>query len=231
LGNPLVDETLPSETPDEDCIRVLLKDSDGSAFEIQTKKLVEIITDINDPAVVRWFGKHGPGKPDYSFWSGQDEMRKMHPDADFARLYGAWAPTMTDAQYFGLEHWPRDVRYYNCRSQKAFSNADGERKGEPFLGVKVPRMPSLAWKALDYMKSRHDPRLRDLSRELKDWYKNVSWIATTLLRGHIKTRKQRELLWRESDGLSVRWSGLCNAIWSDQVNTQQVALKLIRNQS
>jgi hypothetical protein len=52
LGNPLVDETLPSETPDEDCVRVLLKDSDGSAFEIKTKKPVEIITDINDPAVV-----------------------------------------------------------------------------------------------------------------------------------------------------------------------------------
>ena len=81
----------------------------------------------------------------------------MHPDAEFARLYGAWDPTMTDDQYFGLEEWPRDVRYYNCRSQKAFSNADGERKGEPYLGVKIPRMPALAWKAFDYMKSRHDP--------------------------------------------------------------------------
>ncbi len=139
---------------------------------------------------------------------------------------------MTDDQYFGLEEWPRDVRYYNCRSQKAFSNADGERKGEPFLGVNIPRMPALAWKAFDYMKSRHDPRMRDLSKELKDWYRNVSWIATTLLRGHVRTQKQRNLLWREADGLSVRWSGLCNAIRCDryyephprgaQVNTQQI---------
>jgi len=44
----------------------------------------------------------------------------------------------------------------------------------------------------------------------------VSWIANTLLRGHIKTRHQSELLWRESDGPSVRWSSLCQAVWSDR---------------
>ncbi|MDP7560073.1 MAG: hypothetical protein QF745_05990, partial [Planctomycetota bacterium] len=130
LGNPLIDETLPSDTPDEKCMRVLLKDSDGSAHEIKTKKPVEIITDINDPAVVRWFEKYGPGKPDYSFWGGQDEMKRLHPGADMKRLYGSWDATMTDDQYLGLEEWPRDIRYYNCRSRRAFSNAEGERKGE-----------------------------------------------------------------------------------------------------
>ncbi len=140
----------------------------------------------------------------------------MHPGADMGRLYGSWDATMTDDQYLGLEEWPRDIRYYNCRSRRAFSNAEGERKGEPYLGIKVPRMPAIAWKALEYMKSRHDPRVRDLGRELRDWYKNVSWIANTLLRGHIKTQHQRKLLWRESDGLSVRWSSLCQAVWSDR---------------
>ena len=117
-------------------------------------------------------------------------MKRMHPGADMKRLHGGWDSTMTDDQYLGLEEWPRDVRYYNCRSRRAFS-----KDGEPYLGVKVPRMPSIAWKAHDYMRSRHDPRLRDLGRELRDWYKNVSWIANALLRGHIKTRHQRELLW------------------------------------
>ena len=112
------------------------------------------------------------------------------------RLDGSWDATMTDDQYLGLEEWPRDIRYYNCRSRRAFSNAEGERKGEPYLGIKVPRMPALGRKVLDYMKSKHD----HLHKGLKDWYKNVSWIANTLLRGHIKTRKQRHLLWRESDG-------------------------------
>jgi hypothetical protein len=113
LGNPLVDEVLPPNTPDENCVRVLLKDRDGGATEIRTKKPIEIITNINDPAVVRWFGKYGPGKPDYSLWGGQDEMRRMHPGADIKRLYGGWDATMTDDQYLGLEEWPRDIRYYN----------------------------------------------------------------------------------------------------------------------
>ncbi len=110
LGNPLIDEVLPLDTPDENCVRVLLKNRDGDVRDIKTKKTIEIITNIDHPAVVRWFAKYGPGKPDYSFWGGPDEMRRMHPGADMERLYGSWDAIMTDDQYLGLEEWPRDVR-------------------------------------------------------------------------------------------------------------------------
>jgi hypothetical protein len=182
LGNPLIHETLPSETPDDKCMKVLLKDSGGEVREIKTKKPVEAIVDRQDPAVVRWFGRHGPGKTDYFPWDGQHEMRFRDEFSDFTRFCGDWDPTMTDDQYFGLEEWAIDVRFYNCRSNKAFSGVEGEKKGEPYLGLKIPKMPSLAWKAFDFMKSYHDPRMRGLDRQLKDWYKNVSWIATCLLR-------------------------------------------------
>ena len=99
-------------------------------------------------------------------------------------------------------------------------------------------MPSIAWMAFDYMKSYHDPRMRGLNRQLKDWCKSVSQIATTLLRGHVRTQKQRELLWREADGLSVRWGKLCDAIRCDKqyrnhpggarVTTQQILYALHR---
>jgi len=53
LGNPLVDDVLPSGTPNDECVRVILKDREGDAREIKTKKPIEVITNINDPAVVR----------------------------------------------------------------------------------------------------------------------------------------------------------------------------------
>ncbi len=58
LGNPLVDDVLPSGAPNDECVRVILKDREGDVRDIKTKKPIEIITNINDPAVVRWFGKH-----------------------------------------------------------------------------------------------------------------------------------------------------------------------------
>ncbi len=75
LGNPLIDEVLPLDTPDENCVRVLLKDRDGGATEIKTKKTIEIITNIEDPAVVRWFWKIRTGKTGLLLlgWSRRDE--------------------------------------------------------------------------------------------------------------------------------------------------------------
>ncbi len=139
-------------------------------------------------------------------------MRKMRETDDYEVLFGRWDGTMSHEQYLGLEEWLRDVRYYNCRSRKVFSKKDGE----PYIGTPVPRMPSLAWKVLDYLRSKHDVRFRDLDKWIQNWYNNISRIANQLLRGHIRTQKQRQLLWRESDGLSVRWSCLCEAIWIDK---------------
>ncbi|MDP7560363.1 MAG: hypothetical protein QF745_07460, partial [Planctomycetota bacterium] len=216
LGNPLIDETLPSHTPDDECMKVLLKGSDGKAQEIKTKKPVEAIIDRLDPAVLRWFGRHGSGKEGYYPWDGQYEMRFRDNDSEFTVFHGGWDPTMTDDQYFGLEEWAFDVRFYNCRSNKAFCGIRGKRLGEPYLGLRIPGMPSIAWMAFDFMKSYHDPRMRGLKPYLKDWCKNISWIATTLLRGHVRSQKQRELLWREADGMSVRWGKLCDAIRCDK---------------
>jgi hypothetical protein len=162
------------------------------------------------------FGKHGQGKEEYYPWDGLHEMRFRDNDAEFTVFHGDWDPTMTDDQYFGLEEWAFDVRFYNCRSNKAFCGIRGKRLGEPYLGLRVPGMPSIAWMAFDFMKSYHDPRMRGLKPYLKDWCKNISWIATTLLRGHVRSKRQRELLWREPDGMSVRWGKLCDAIRCDK---------------
>ncbi len=75
-------------------------------------------------------------------------------------------------------------------------------------------MPSLAWKILEYMSSSHDPRYRKIDYYLQKWYKNVSRVANKLLRGH--GWQQERILWRESDGLSVRWSALCEAVQKDR---------------
>ncbi len=78
----------------------------------------------------------------------------------------------------------------------------------------MPWMPSLAWKVVDYMSSSHDRRFRDLDYYLREWYKNISRIANKLLRGH--GWQQGKILIRQSDGLSVRWSALCEAISRDR---------------
>ena len=121
-------------------------------------------------------------------------------------FHGNWDVKMTHEQYLGLEERLKDCRYVNCRSRRAFSAKDGE----PYPGTCMPYMPSLAWKILEYMSSSHDPRYRKIDYYLQKWYKNVSRIANKLLRGH--GWQQERILWRESDGLSVRWSALCEAI-------------------
>ena len=64
----------------------------------------------------------------------------------------------------------------------------------------------------EHMSSSSDKRFKDLDYHIKEWYRTVSRIATKLLRGH---GYQQKYLRRESDGLSARWSALCNAIQHD----------------
>ena len=73
-------------------------------------------------------------------------------------------------------------------------------------------MAMICWKMREHMSSSSDKRFKDLDYHIKEWYRTVSRIATKLLRGH---GYQQKYLRRESDGLSARWSALCNAIQHD----------------
>ena len=76
LGDPLVEDILPPETPNDECVRMILKNHNGDVAEIKSKKPIEIITDLNDPLVAQWMAVHGTkGTPGYLFWgwAGRDE--------------------------------------------------------------------------------------------------------------------------------------------------------------
>ena len=139
---------------------------------------------------------------------GQGRFRTRYQDADFAVFHGEWDAKPTHDQYHGVAERRKDCRYYNCRSRRAFSAVDGE----PYPGVRMPWMTSVAWKIIDSMTSSQDRRFRDLDYHLREWYKNISRIANNLLRGHGWQQKQ---FIRHSDGLSVRWGALRNAIARD----------------
>ena len=84
--------------------------------------------------------------------------------------------------------------------------------GEPWYGVEMSGMTRVCWKLSDYMGSSNDKRYRQLKPHLRNWYWNVSKIATKLLRGHWY---QKHLI-RESDGLSVRWGAFYHAVVRDR---------------
>ena len=75
LGDPLVEDVLPSGTPNDECVEMISKNHAGDVAEIKSKKPIEIITDPNDPLVVQWMAAHGTkGNPGYLFWgAGRDE--------------------------------------------------------------------------------------------------------------------------------------------------------------
>ncbi len=141
LGDPLVEDILPPETPDEDCLKMSLRNQDGEVAEVESKKPIEIITDPNDPLVVQWMKDHGTGgDPGYLFWGGRGRMIKRYDDADYEIFQGSWDNKMTHEQYLGFVERLRDCRYFNCRSRRAFCKKDGE----PYIGTCMPYMPSLA---------------------------------------------------------------------------------------
>ena len=71
LGDPLVEGILPPETPNDECVRMILKNHNGDAAEIKSKKPIEIITDLNDPLVAQWMAVHGTKRtPGYIFRGG-----------------------------------------------------------------------------------------------------------------------------------------------------------------
>ena len=89
LGDPLVEDTFPSGTPDEDCSKMSLRNRDGEVAEVKSKKPIEIISDPNHPLVVQWMKDHGTkGTPGYLFWGGRGQMNKRHGDADYEVFHG-----------------------------------------------------------------------------------------------------------------------------------------------
>ena len=180
LRDHVAEDILPSVTPDEDCLTMPLRNQDGDVAEIKSKKPIEVITDPNDPLVIQWMKDHGSDAPGYRFWGGRGRMTKRSDGASYEVFQGSWDIKMTHEQYLGLAEWMKDCRYFNCRSRCVFS----KKNGEPYIGICMPNMPSIAWKILEYMTSSHDQRYRYLGKHLQEWYKNVSRIGNKLLRGH-----------------------------------------------
>ena len=208
LGDPLVEDTLPSDTPDDQCLNLTLRNKEGTVADVKYKKLVEVIRDPNHPRVKQLMERHGRGTEGYIPWHGPNEYSKRHANADFAVYRGDLDKDATDAEYHGLVERLKDPRFYNCRSCYAFS----AETGEPYYGLMTKDMAMICWKLSDYMGSSNDKRYRPLDCHLKGWYRNVSKITTKLQRGH---GYQQKFLRRELDGSSVRRSALCNAVLHD----------------
>ena len=51
LGDPLVEDTLPSDTPDDQCLTLTLRNKEGTVADVKCKKPVEVIRDPNHPLV------------------------------------------------------------------------------------------------------------------------------------------------------------------------------------
>ncbi len=111
LGDPLVEDTLPSETPDENCLKMTLRNGDGEVAEVKCKKPIEIISDPNHPLVVQWMKDHGAvGTPGYLFWGGRGQLNKRHDDADYPVFHGSIGiPFPINPDWFGLMDTPSDV--------------------------------------------------------------------------------------------------------------------------
>ena len=147
LGDPLVEDTLPSDTPDDQCLNLTLRNKEGTVADVKYKKLVEVIRDPNHPRVKQLMERHGRGTEGYIPWHGPNEYSKRHANADFAVYRGDLDKAATDAEYHGLVERLKDLRFYNCRSCYAFS----AENGEPYYGLMTKDMAMICWKLSDYM--------------------------------------------------------------------------------
>ena len=89
LEDSLEEGILPPETPDDQCLKLTLRNEDGKVAEVKCKKPVEIISDPNHPLVLEWMKNHGVvGTAGYLPWHGPGVLRTRHQNADFAFFQG-----------------------------------------------------------------------------------------------------------------------------------------------
>ncbi len=76
LGDPLVADTLPQNTPDDECLKLTLRNKDGKVEVVKTKKLAEVISDPDHDLVRQWMEERGPGKEGYLPWCKEGDYSK-----------------------------------------------------------------------------------------------------------------------------------------------------------
>ena len=65
LGDPLVEDILSPDTPDDQCLTLTLRNKDGTVADVKCRKPVEVIRDPDHPLVKQWMANHGKGTEGY----------------------------------------------------------------------------------------------------------------------------------------------------------------------
>ena len=65
LGDPLVEDVLSPDTPDDQCLTLTLRNKDGTVADVKCRKPVEVIRDPDHPLVKQWMANHGKGTEGY----------------------------------------------------------------------------------------------------------------------------------------------------------------------
>ena len=112
LGGPLVEDTLPPDFPDDQCMKLTLRNKDGKVENVKCRKFVEVISDPDHDLIRKWMGEHGPGKEGHIPRCKEGDFSKRHADADFPVFRGGWDKEPTHAEYHGFEERVIDPRFY-----------------------------------------------------------------------------------------------------------------------
>ena len=102
LGGPLVDDTLPEDTPDDKCAKMTFRNEDGKVADVKCKRQQEVICDPYHRLVGKRMEEHGrPGEEGYVPWCRDGDCVKRHADADFPVYLGGWDQDPSYAEYHG----------------------------------------------------------------------------------------------------------------------------------
>ncbi len=76
LGDPLVEDILSPDTPDDQCLTLTLRNTDGTVADVKCRKPVEVIRDPDHPLVKQRMANHGKGTEGYLPWCDPNEYSK-----------------------------------------------------------------------------------------------------------------------------------------------------------